>query len=82
MVLGRFFVVLGGPGEGLGRLLGHLGVVFGDVGRSWGHHESHEAVLDALSRNMAGRPGSLLGQKGPKMAPKMGPKTHQNRTRK
>ena len=32
--------------------------------------------------NKAGRAGSFLGQKRLKMAPKMGPKTHQNRRRK
>ena len=80
-VLGRFLVVLEVLG-GLGRLLGHLGGVFGDVGRPWGHHGSLEAVLDALSPTGPGARAASWAKKGPKMAPQMGPKTHQNRTRK
>ena len=79
---GESWGVLGKVLGTLERLLGHLGGVFGDVGQPWGHHGSREAVLDALRRNKPGRPGSKFGQKGSKMAPKMGLKMHQNRRRK
>ena len=58
----------------LGRLLGHLGGVFGDVGRPWGHHGSHEAVLDALRRTSPGARAACLAKKDPRWHPKWDPK--------
>jgi len=58
----------------LGRLLGHLGGVFGDVGRSWGYHGSLETVLDALGPTSPGARAACLAKKDQRWDPKWDPK--------
>ena len=48
-----------------GRLLGYLGGVFGDGGRSWWYHGSLEAVVDALIRTSPGARVAFLATRDP-----------------
>ena len=75
--------------DGLGHLLGPLGGSWGGLRRPWGRLGGSWVHFCPFLLNKAQQGGAtcailcdLEGQKGPKMAPKMGPKTEQIRRRK